>query len=362
MIANSNTQTILLEIESIITVISKNNPIVFSTQKAQEFLFLLRLKIYSRLALYLPEPLLGLFFSLIFGGSSHLDPETKQIITQIGVQHLIAASGMQVSLLVELAAKTTVNVPKKLRIPLIFLIIVTYLHLAGLSISVIRAGLMHSLRLISQLVFKQYSIFLSLGVVASFLLLIWPKIFFEAGFQLSFLAVLGIVVSFSHSTTKQSQLHQLESGDLNDQLQQESVTNTWIQTCLDYINGCLQLTLVVNLWIWPVLWYHFGELNLFGFISGLVLIWLLIPIFVFGWLLLIVILILPVGQFEFLIENFFLPPVYWLMWLFEWIFEFLAKFNGWTILLGKWSWQLSLSWYGLLILMLLIKNRVKARG
>ena len=361
VIANSNTQTILLETEHIITVNSHNNLILYSTQKAQEFLFSLRLKIYSRLAQYLPEPLFGLFFSLIFGGNSHLDPETKQIITQIGVQHLIAASGMQVSLLVELAAKITFNLRKKLRIPLLFLVIVTYIHLAGLSISVVRAGLMHSLRLVSQMYLKQYSIFWSLSVVAAFFLLIWPKFFFEAGFQLSFLAVLGIVVSFSHTQPNRSQLQRLESGDLTDQLQQESVSNTWTQSCLDYIKSCLQLTLVVNLWIWPVLWYHFGELNLFGFVSSLALIWLLLPIFIFGWLLLTVILILPVGQYAFVIENFFLPPVYWLMWLFEWIFEFLAKFNDWTVLLGKWSWQLTLSWYGFLIVMIFIKNRVKAQ-
>src|SRR5690606_29990590 len=68
-----------------------------------------------------------------------------------------------------------------------------YAFITGLSPSVLRAVVMFSLVTVARTISRRPSIYNTLGIAAFFLLLYEPYYLLDVGFQLSFLAVLGIV-------------------------------------------------------------------------------------------------------------------------------------------------------------------------
>ena len=85
---------------------------------------------------------------------------------------------------------------KKLKIGIILIILLTYSLITGLSASVLRAVLMFGAYSISSLSGNNKARFDSLILAAFILILCKPTFLFDVGFQLSFLAVLSILIFF----------------------------------------------------------------------------------------------------------------------------------------------------------------------
>ena len=144
----------------------------------------------------------GILIALLIGKRDFLDPDIQQTYASAGAMHILAVSGLHVgiiylilqSLLGKMKARGQAG-----RYAFTSTAIVSiwlYACAAGLSPSVSRASLMFTILLMSELFQRQTNVYNSLGVAAFLLLLIDPALVFSVGFQLSFLAVFGIVYLF----------------------------------------------------------------------------------------------------------------------------------------------------------------------
>ncbi|WP_192821386.1 ComEC/Rec2 family competence protein [Rufibacter sp. LB8] len=137
--------------------------------------------------------------ALILGVQDDLDAATRNAYARTGTMHVLAVSGMHVGLLygaLLLFLKPMARGRKgKL---LVFLVIVGvvwfYAFVTGMSASVLRSVTMFSLLELGKVLRRKASILNTLAVVAMVLLLYEPNFLFDVGFQLSFLAVAGIVL------------------------------------------------------------------------------------------------------------------------------------------------------------------------
>lgn len=135
--------------------------------------------------------------ALISGQKAELDFETKQWYTQTGAIHVLAVSGMHVAILfIVLNALFGLFLsPKKTSF---FVIIISILWLyalfTGFSPSVCRATLMFSILQFGQLKGRDNNTVNTLLTSAIILLLFIPNWLYDVGFQLSYLAVLGILI------------------------------------------------------------------------------------------------------------------------------------------------------------------------
>ena len=140
---------------------------------------------------------LALASAILLGSREDMDQELRQSYADAGVTHILSVSGLHVGV-VYLALNFlfffAARLPaiKKVQPVVILAGIWGYAFLTGLSPSVLRASFMFSMMLIGSGFRRTGNIFNSLAATALILMIIDPFIISRVGFQLSFMAVLGI--------------------------------------------------------------------------------------------------------------------------------------------------------------------------
>jgi competence protein ComEC len=137
--------------------------------------------------------------AILLGYSDKIDAKLLQQYSGAGAMHILCVSGLHVgivyvifSLLLFFLGRTDKS--RFVKSILLILLIWSYAVLTGLSPSVMRASAMFSLVAIGQNLRRDTNIFNTLSTSAFILFLVDPMILFDLGFQLSYSAVLGIVL------------------------------------------------------------------------------------------------------------------------------------------------------------------------
>ena len=174
-------------------------------KKKQSFfariLFPIREKVLSILRTNIPgEKELGLAEALLIGYKDDLDKNLVQSYTNTGVVHIIAISGLHLGLIYWLFVQILRPLKKRRKISkwLNPTIIISGLWLfsilAGGQPSVLRSALMFSCIVFAESLSRKTSIYNTLAFSAFVLLCINPYWLWDVGFQLSYVAVLSIVI------------------------------------------------------------------------------------------------------------------------------------------------------------------------
>jgi competence protein ComEC len=171
-----------------------------NTHRYFDFIDRTRKWVLQLLSIYIPNKKeAGLAKALLIGYKNDLDNELVQSYINTGVVHIIAISGLHVGLiywLLHLACKPLQNNKRWrwLRLILIMLGLWLFAVLAGASPSVLRSAVMFSLVAIGESLAKKASIYNTLAASAFVLLCYNPYWLWDVGFQLSYAAVLSIVI------------------------------------------------------------------------------------------------------------------------------------------------------------------------
>jgi len=160
------------------------------------FFLALKQRINFGLSKIIPEPQLSLMKSLFFGGKANLPFEIKKQIRKVGLSHLIAVSGLHLTIVTQIISSclNALLLTGFLNFLLSVFFILGFTVMADFSASVVRAAIMAILLLIARLNHRLYNSSFALIVAVLLMLLFNPRIMIEDfGFQLSVLATLGIV-------------------------------------------------------------------------------------------------------------------------------------------------------------------------
>ena len=185
-------QSFLTYEQIILLKINSGNPII-------RYALLLRKKLVNEFYTYLPDKNAAAFAStLILGYRAELSREIVQAYSKTGTMHILSVSGMHVgivfmvlSFLLKFMDKT-----QKLRLSraiLVIAIIWFYALVSGFSAPACRAAVMLSFVVLGKALNKNQSTYNLIGISAFFLLLYNPFFLVDAGFQLSYLAVIGLI-------------------------------------------------------------------------------------------------------------------------------------------------------------------------
>ncbi|SIR13010.1 ComEC/Rec2 family competence protein [Pontibacter lucknowensis] len=140
----------------------------------------------------------GISSALILGVKDELDNSIRDAYAQTGTMHVLAVSGLHVGLIYGILAFLLAGFKKTTRQRVIYAAVILgvlwlYAFITGLSPSVLRAAFMFSLITLAMVSRRQHNIYNTLAIAAFALLWYNPYFLLEVGFQLSFLALLGIV-------------------------------------------------------------------------------------------------------------------------------------------------------------------------
>lgn len=145
---------------------------------------------------HLPEPHAAFMAGLLLGERQSFPTELSARLRVTGTSHLVALSGYNITIVGDALLKTLmfVFIPLTWAFWLAAAGIVGFTLLTGAAASVVRAALMGILVLVARRAGRRYHIQNALCLAAAAMLLHNPKILrFDVGFQLSFLATLGLV-------------------------------------------------------------------------------------------------------------------------------------------------------------------------
>lgn len=154
----------------------------------------LRLRLDRSLQRSLPEPEASLASGIAFGRDDGLSNEAKNVYNQSGLRHLVAVSGSNVTLVaaltlwlwVPLVGRRSAWIPAAVSIAV-------YLAAAGLSPSVLRAGIMAAIFLVGTAIGRPQSGLPALGGAIILMMALSPGTAKDAGFQLSAASTAGII-------------------------------------------------------------------------------------------------------------------------------------------------------------------------
>ncbi len=154
-----------------------------------------RLELDRALQRSLPEPEASLAAGIAFGRDGNLPDETKSEFRSSGLAHIVAVSGSNVTLVAAVAFALFVPaVGRRYALLPAALMIAGYVTIAGLSPSVVRAGVMAAIFLFGAWLGRPQAGLPALAIAAVIMTALQPAVAADAGFQLSLAATAGLLV------------------------------------------------------------------------------------------------------------------------------------------------------------------------
>lgn len=143
----------------------------------------------------LPQPYSYLLIGMLLGEKNFIPPHLKEVFTEAGVMHILAVSGLHVGIIAMalLALLSMLNLPKKLKLLTLILILIMYASITGFRPSVLRATIMFLLLIGGKLINRSRNLNISLFFAGFLILLLNPLILYDAGFLLSFIVTFFII-------------------------------------------------------------------------------------------------------------------------------------------------------------------------
>lgn len=261
-------------------------------------LITIRKSLENNVSRSLPEPQAGLLTGILLGTRTELNSETKEILTKVGLIHIIALSGYNVTIIAEAMRLGLRQYSARLSFWGSFVGIWLFVASTGFSASVVRAALMGSLILFAQKIGRHASALISVLAASSIMIIFNPYILlYDIGFQLSFAAVLGILflapLISKYFTVFGKMLGPILAATLSAQLFTFGIISF-------YFERISVVSLFANLLVAPVI----PAVMLFGFLGGVasyISIWFAGKLFYVSWFLLTYILEISsiLGGFKF---------------------------------------------------------------
>jgi competence protein ComEC len=148
---------------------------------------------------------LALASAITLGEKSHLDPDQKQYFINAGIMHIMAVSGLHAvilsyfifGILFFLRGRLSI-----LRIIITLIFLWAFAFVTGLTPSVVRATLMFSFLQTGKLLKRPVNSINSVLASAVVLILFRPSVIFDAGFLLSYSAVIYIILFYQDLSLK----------------------------------------------------------------------------------------------------------------------------------------------------------------
>ncbi len=184
--------------------------------------------------------------ALLMGRRGELESDLKERYQAAGIVHVLALSGLHAGIILLFirfifSFCPSVRGSRLFEAILSVLLLWFYALFAGLPASMLRTAIMFSLLAVGRTMNRQYSGINAVFASASFLIIIDPFMLYRLGFQLSHLAVLGILVMYRP-------LFMLVR------------TRFW---AFRYLWGLSSLSISAQIMVAPLIAYHFGKLPVY---------------------------------------------------------------------------------------------------
>lgn len=213
-----------------------------------------------------PEDVFPFAQALLLGDSSELDYETETAFKLSGIRHIIAVSGLHVTILYSLLSALTFK-NRYLTALVSFPTLLLFAAVAGFTPSVTRACIMVGLMILAQLSNMEYDSPTALAFAVLVMLVVNPMVITSVSFQLSAGCVAGIqMFSTPVGDWLKSKIGEIKGRGV------VPVLKRWYGSSVSVSLSAMSLTT-------PLCAYYFGAVSLVGVVTNLVTLWVVNFIF-----------------------------------------------------------------------------------
>ena len=168
-----------------------------------DWIYRLRQKLETSVMATIDDPITQqLIIAMLLGDSRIIDQEMREDFSRAGIAHTLALSGLHVGIITWIIWLLLMPLDylrmKKLRLALTLVVLTLFCVLTGLSPSTVRAALLIAISFMTFILFRRYSPINSLAVAALLILVFQPFQVFSIGFQLSFITVAALLLTFNY--------------------------------------------------------------------------------------------------------------------------------------------------------------------
>lgn len=234
---------------------------------------------------------------VVFGNDKNWPKDLKDKFNTTGLSHVTAVSGSNIVILIStlVIILLALGLWRQQALYLSIILVWLYIILVGFTASSVRAGIMGSILLFAEALGRQNTSSRTIVLAASLMLLHNPMLLlYDIGFQLSFLASMGIIhlkplIDYLFATIKSSQLIKALQGWRLFVVEKEAKNNVkkveeLLKKQLKYLVDIIVITLSAQIFTLPIIVYNFGVLSLVSPITNLLVLPIIPPLMVFGFL------------------------------------------------------------------------------
>lgn len=228
----------------------------------------LRNGIYKLLDKTFPKDTVAFAHALLLGDSSLLTYEEDTAFKVSGVRHIIAVSGLHISILFSLVY--LLSGKKRITTALIGIpALVVFAAVAGFTPSVMRASIMQILMILALLFNREYDPPTALSFAVLVMLAGNPLVITAIGFQLSVVCIIGIFLFSKPIHRYLSHPKRLGSGKGDDI---KAKLTRWFV-------GSVSVSLSATVLVTPLCAVYFGMVSIVGVLTNLITLWVVSPVF-----------------------------------------------------------------------------------
>jgi competence protein ComEC len=271
------------------------------------WIYSLRNNLSQSLSRALPEPQASLAQGILLGLRGEIPYSLNQAFSRTGTAHVLAISGINITIIIGMLLAAGIWLFGKrysVYIWLALLIIWLYALLTGMNPPVVRGAIMGSLFLIAEYLGRQSSALTALTFAAAIMVAIQPQVLWDASFQLSFLAMAGLILISPY-------LQALARKGIKATL----ATKETAASLGNFIVDSFAVTLAALLATWPVIAYYFHIVSFVGLPATFFAVLALPAIIVTAALVAVIGLLLPLLAWV----------LGWISWLFISYFIFVVR-------------------------------------
>lgn len=286
-------------------------------------LFELRQRVAQIYKSLIPDRVAGCFSAMLLGEKAELDSNTQKLYEVGGIAHLLAISGLHITLLGMMIFRFLKFI-FGLRYGVIgcIIFIILYGILTNFSISTNRAVVMLVVMLAAKLLGKQYDSITSMTLSAFLILLQEPYQMKQCGFLLSFGSVIGVIVVYPIVK------HYVEETSWYQRLELEQQEQVWYPL-FSYVLDALLFSISIYLVTFPIVLFFFYDFPVYGFFLNLIVIPLMSIVVLVG------VLGGAVGLFSASFGQMVIGGAYYILRFYEWLCELIVKLPYHTWIVGK---------------------------
>lgn len=213
----------------------------------------------------------GLALALTTGDKSGLTGGFYTALKRCGLAHVVAVSGMHMSMVVMLAAMLVRRRRRKMMAIVSIPLVLAFMALTGFAPSVVRAGVMQILLLLGPALSREGDTVTSLSFALLLLLLQNPYAAMSVGLQLSFLSVAGILTITGRLNEKFFHRFPLKKG--------KTKPRRLYNKAVRFLVGCVTMSIGAIAFTTPLTVYYFGTVSLISPLANLLTLWAVTALF-----------------------------------------------------------------------------------